>query len=644
VFDEANLESHGLRKKIPKDRPEWTAACIDRMVSMVDRDKNHPSVICWSLGNEAGFGENLKKMAEVARKLDSTRFIHYEGDHKGEISDVYSRMYFYPKTMKQIAQNEKFTIFLETFSFTFKPEYWKNKPIMLCEYAHSMGNSTGNFQEYWDVFEENPSCAGGFIWDWVDQGLRKKTKEGIEYWAYGGDYGDKPNDGNFCINGIVMPDRKPNPGLFEVKKVHQNIKMFPVHIPSGKIAIFNKHSFSTLEEFILRWELTANGDIIQDGEIEGIVIKPQSEVELNIPFTEPELLANTEYQLKISFHTKEDTLWAKKNHEIAWDQFIIPFNRPRAIEAKLEEMLELKLEESSDVIIISSSNFLVQFDKTVGGLSSYIFEGKELVSAPLTPNYWRPLTDNDRGVANVAGSIGKIFIPRKKKYQKRKIDSIEIKKVNSHMIKITFSIKTPVGQSNHEVSYTIYGNGDIIINNSMIPKKELFKFGMQMQIPREYDLITWYGCGPHENYWDRKTGALVGKYSMNIENFIHNYVKPQENANRCDIRWMVLTNPDGNGLIITGMPVVYVSAWPYSQEDLSTATHLYDLPRRDSITLNIDLKQKGVGGNNSWGAKPEEAYRIQKELPMIFSFRISPYKKEMGDYSLITKRILPFEG
>ncbi len=641
VFDEANLESHGLRRKVPKDRPEWRAACVDRMESMVERDKNHPSIICWSLGNEAGFGENHKHMATKARELDDTRFIHYEGDHKGEIVDVYSSMYTSPTNLAKSARNEKYAGVLDVLPFTVKPEFWKDKPIMLCEYAHSMGNSTGNLQEYWNIFEESDTCAGGFIWDWVDQGLRKKSLEGKEYWAYGGDYGDEPNTKNFCINGIVMPDRKPNPGVFEVKKVYQNIKVYPVHIPSGKVVIVNKHSFSRLHELICHWELTANGKIIQSGELPDLDIAPKEEMNVIIPFTEPELTKNTEYQLKVGFRLKADMVWAPKGHEVAWDQFIIPFSIPCPTEIPFSEIPEIDFEEFPTTIDITGSNFSIRIDKSAGGLTSYIYEGKELVKSPLLPNYWRALTDNDKGLANLVG-IMKIALPSKKKYQKRKLTNIFAQKINPQMIKISFQFKVPIGQTNHQTVYTIYGNGDIVVDNSMVPKKEVLKFGMQMAIPKDFDYITWYGAGPHENYWDRKTGAAVGIYSMYVEKYIHNYIQPQENSNRCDVRWVALTNAEGNGIIFSGMPVFYFSAWPYTQEDLEHASHAHELPRRDEITVNVDLRQRGVGGNDSWGAKPEEKYRIQKDLPLIYSFRISPYKKEMGDFNAVARKILPY--
>ncbi|UYP46627.1 Beta-galactosidase [Candidatus Lokiarchaeum ossiferum] len=640
VFDETNLESHGLRKKVPNDRPEWKAACIDRIESMIERDKNHPSIICWSLGNEAGFGENHKYMAAKARELDSTRFIHYEGDHKGEVVDVYSTMYTSPTNLAKCARNEKYAGVLDVLPFTVKPEYWQNKPVMLCEYAHSMGNSTGNLQEYWDIIEESQICAGGFIWDWIDQGLRKKSLEGKEFWAYGGDYGDEPNTANFCINGIVMPDRKPNPGVFEVKKVYQNIKVYPVHIPSGKIVIVNKSTFSRLTDLFCYWEMTANGKIIQTGEINDLDIAPGAELNMNIPFTEPKLTENTEYLLKVSLRLKEDTIWAKKGHEVAWDQFLIPCSIPKPTEIPLSSMPEIILEEYATSIDIKGQNFLIKIDKSAGGLTSYIYEGNELIKTPLLPNYWRALTDNDKGLANLVG-IMKLVQPKKKKFQKRKLSNIFAQKINPQMIKVSLQFKVPLGQTNHQTIYTVYGNGDIIVDNSMIPKKELYKFGMQMSIPKDFDYITWYGAGPHENYWDRKTGAAVSIYSMYLEKYIHNYVRPQENSNRCDVRWVALTNAEGNGIIFSGMPVFYFSAWPYSQEDLEHATHIHELPRRENITLNVDLKQRGVGGNDSWGAKPEERYRIQKELPLIYSFRISPYKKEMGDFNTVARKILP---
>ncbi|MFX0138718.1 MAG: glycoside hydrolase family 2 TIM barrel-domain containing protein, partial [Candidatus Hodarchaeota archaeon] len=285
IIDECNLESHGLRDILPKSDPQWTNACVARMVSMVERDKNHPCIIMWSLGNEAGMGDNFKRMKEAALKIDSTRPIHYEQDFENEISDVLSYMYYPSYILDKLIRNKKYGF----YGKTKKLKEGIVKPYMLCEYAHAMGNSLGNFQEYWEVFEKYPNAIGGFIWDFVDQGLRKKSEDGKEFWGYGGDFGDPHNDNNYCINGIVLPDRTPNPALHEVKKVYQNINVIPIDLIKGKVRIFNNYNFKLLNFADVRWEITANGKKIQEGKIERINMNPKDSEEVTIPLNPPEL-------------------------------------------------------------------------------------------------------------------------------------------------------------------------------------------------------------------------------------------------------------------------------------------------------------------------------------------------------------------
>ncbi len=324
VVDECNLESHELREILPGNDPEWTDACVDRMVSMVERDKNHPCVIIWSLGNEAGIGTNFREMKSATIKIDDTRPIHYEGDYNHDIPDMKSFMYLSPKNLERKAKSAL--------------KRGKLKAVVLCEYAHAMGNSLGNFQEFMDVFEKYDNCIGGFIWDFIDQGLRKVSEDGKEFWAYGGDFGDEPNDRNFCINGIVMPDRKPNPALYEVKKVYQNIDVLPVNLLEGEIKIHNKYNFIHIDFVEIKWEVTANGAKIQEGFLDRFQVEPGRLKGVRVPFKIPKIISNTEYHLKIIFLLAKDSLWAKKGHILAWDQFRIPYNVPISAELKLNEL------------------------------------------------------------------------------------------------------------------------------------------------------------------------------------------------------------------------------------------------------------------------------------------------------------------
>ncbi|MFX1453667.1 MAG: glycoside hydrolase family 2 TIM barrel-domain containing protein, partial [Promethearchaeota archaeon] len=388
VLDECNLESHDLRDVLPNSNPEWTKSCIDRMMRMVERDKNHPCIFMWSLGNEAGFGNIFKMMKEETLKIDSTRPIHYEGDFNQEIADVASFMYATPQSFERmIKQNLR----------NNSKNHLKVKPYMLCEYAHAMGNSLGNFQKYMDVFEKYNNAIGGFIWDFVDQGIRKFSNEGKEFWAYGGDFNDRPNDKNYCINGILLPDRKPNPALFEVKKVYQNINIKPIDLSSGRVEIYNKHNFISLDNINLKWELTENGIINQEGIIKKLELSPSNRKELEIPLKTPQLKPNTEYHLKIASVLSEDTEWAQEGHIIAWNQFKMPYESSIESKSELDEKFEINLDDLVDVYIIKGKNFKVRFGKNTGVIEKYSFNNIELISTPLIPNFWRAPTDNDLG-------------------------------------------------------------------------------------------------------------------------------------------------------------------------------------------------------------------------------------------------------
>ncbi len=639
VLDECNLETHKLRNRIPKSKPEWTKAVVDRMERMVDRDKNHPCVIMWSLGNEAGNGKNFIKMKEAALSIDHTRPIHYEGDYELNESDVFSSMYTSLDELEKSGQLKKVKV-----GFFFKrvgPEKYGDKPRILCEYSHAMGNSVGNLQEYWDIFEKYENMVGGFIWDWVDQGLRKTdTTTGKEFWAYGGDYGDTPNDKNFCINGLVQPDRTPNPSLFEVKKVYQSIKVYESDLLTGKVIIHNKYSHTTLEFVNLFWELTKNGIVIQSGQLDPPSLAPGMQQEVTIPFKKPEIMSRAEYHLKILFKLASDTLWAKKGHIVAWNQFTIPFKNSILPKSGTNSLSSLKIEDTSESIKIIGKDFNLSIGKKTGGLESFVYNGNDLIIAPFTLNFWRAPTDNDRGLAKFVPFLERFQRGWKKATKKRKVKSFKYEQLSPDTIKVSIQSKMPRSKAGPQTNYTIYGNGDILIENIFIPSKDMIKFGMQGEIQGTLDKITWFGRGHHENYWDRKSGAAIGIYSKNIVDFIHNYVMPQENANRCDVRWVALTNKDEYGLFISdvGGTFLSISAWPYTMEDLEIAKHIHELPQRETITLNIDYKQRGIGNSFIW-SNPLPPYRLKKKKIYRYKFLIRPYTKKMGSFDSVWREI-----
>ena len=638
VLDECNLESHGLRDILPASAPKWTAACVDRMVNMVERDKNHPSIIIWSLGNEAGMGETFKIMKKTTLEIDNSRPIHYEGDFNQEVSDMVSNMYLSPKRLERLIKGKKFGT--QTKSLKFKEG--QIKPYLLCEYAHAMGNSLGNFQEFMDVFEKYPNAIGGFIWDMIDQGLRKNSPDGKEFWAYGGDFGDDPNDGNFCINGILLPDRTPNPSLYEVKKVYQNLSVHPIDLSHGKIEIRNKFVFISTESLNLGWELTENGNLIQNGILKCPIINPNSQLTVKIPFQYPAVKFKSEYHLKISFSLIEDTLWAKSSHIIAWDQFEIQFNNSKENGPKDIQGIPLINEFGTDqnLYTIKGENFEVKINKETGELDSYSFKGKELINKPFHPNFWRAPTDNDLGLVDMDdGAYPSMDMEWKEINKNRKVAKITSQKMDDSSVQVLVeSILIPEDDPLLTL-YKIYENGDILIKSEYAPSKSLVKFGMQGGFPNEYNQITWYGRGPHETMLDRKSGAAIGIYSCNLKEFIHPYVRPQENSNHTDVRWVAFTNRDGEGLIAidAGGDHLSISAWPYSMEDLEAATHNNELPERDYITINVDLKQQGVGGDIPAMAMLHNEYKLKAKEKYSYVFLLSACPKntvELSSYAI----------
>jgi beta-galactosidase len=606
LIDEANIESHGMGyqpRRTLGNKPEWKEAHLDRTIRMVERDKNHPSVIIWSLGNEAGDGANFEATSGWIHKRDPSRPVHYERAETRPHTDIVCPMY--TKFNRLIAYGRRD----------------RDRPMILCEYAHAMGNSVGNLQDYWDIFEKYKHLQGGCIWDWVDQGLRKKAADGKEFWAYGGDYGDEPNDSNFCCNGLVQPDRKPNPSVLEVKKVYQYIKVEPLDLAIGKVRVRNKYDFVSLDFTDVLWELTADGKVVQSGSLPKLSLPPGREQEVRVPFEKPELRPGAEYWLKVSFVLAEDAPWAERGHVVAWDQFKVPFEVPPVPEPEVASMPELSLRQSGNSVIVNGKDFTVMVGKKNGAIESFEFGGKQLIAAPLVPNFWRAPIDNDEG-----NEMPERLGVWRQAGQNRKVTEVSSEQAGPRTVRITVRSTLPAGRSEYGSVYTVYGNGDIVVENSFAPGNDLPdlpRFGMQMAMPGEFSTMTWFGRGPHESYWDRKTGAAVGLHSGPVEEQIHDYVRPQETGNKTDVRWVALTNADGVGLMAIGMPLLSVSAWPFTMQDLEEAEHVNELPRRDTVTVNIDYKQMGVGGDDSWGARTHREYTLPAK-PYSYSFRLRP--------------------
>jgi len=606
VVDEANVESHGYGSHVPQRvsvGPDFKSHYRDRMIRMIERDKNHASIIAFSIGNEAGIGPNPKSSRKWAKKHYPEFVVMYE-QGASMYSDIVCPMYAKPQNLVQ---------------------HWRRygkgkKPLVLVEYAHAMGNSLGNFQDYWDVFESHPSLQGGFIWDYVDQGIRETAENGEEYWAVGGDYGDHPNDANFCANGVVQPDRTPNPSFIEMKKAHQNIAVEPVDAVAGKVKVINKHAFIDLAKFKIKWELAEDGEVIQKGYLPSLKTPAGEWEELTIPYIEPQLQPKSEYHAKVVFMLDEKESWAGKGHVVAWEQFKVPFDVPAAPEKEPENMPPLAHSEEGGRFVVTGKGFSVAIGKSTGSIESFISDGTELVAAPLSPNFWRPPTDNDRGN----------FMPVRQGTWKnagpdRKIRSVTAEEVSSGQVRIVAEQELAAGNSSYTNIYTVYGDGSVKVEAKMDPSAglpHLPRFGMQMQMPAEYNNVEWFGRGPHENYMDRKTSAALGIYKSTAMDMFHDYVEPQETGNRCDVRWVKITDDSGKGLLASGGPTIYMSVWPYTMQNIEEASHTYMLEKTDTVTVNLDHLQMGVGGDDSWGAPIHEEYQLPpKEYSYSFTIR-----------------------
>jgi beta-galactosidase len=472
-----------------------------------------------------------------------------------------------------------------------------------------MGNSTGNLFKFWDAIRDNKRMIGAFIWDWMDQGLVKTTDDGEEYWAYGGDFGDTAiNSQNFCLNGIINADQTPKPATWEVKKVFEPVEMSPINPEKGLFTVENHHNFLNLSRYQISWEITEEGNIIHEETIPSLDVAPGKSSDIQLTIQKPGIQKGKEYFITFRYKLKEDTQWAKAGHEVAWQQFELPWEVPAPLLADASDK-PLKVQESENGITINGEAFQLTIDKKSGLLNSYIKSGKEYLLSPLKPNFWRPLTDNDR-----RGAQAHVY----QIAWKTAADEIDVKKMivteSDKIIKVAAELWLTNINSAYSIDYTVYPDGSLKVDAAIRAAEglpEMLRFGMQTRMPSELDQWTWFGKGPHENYWDRQRGASIGLYSVSVENDFFHYAYPQESNNRTEIRWFTLKNKHGAGLIVKGVNPLSVSAWPYTQQEIARATHTHELTPGD-ITVNIDHKQAGVGGDDSWsmGAKPHKEFRL----------------------------------
>jgi beta-galactosidase len=600
VMDEANQESHGLGigNKVIGDNPVWKKSHVERAVSLVQRDKNHPCVIFWSLGNEGGRGQNLVAMADTIKKLDTTRLIY--SDTQRDVAPIYDEGYLHPDALKRMG------------------ERMKDKPIFLREYLHVMGNSGGNMQEYWDVIYADSSLTGAAIWEWVDQGLAK-FKDGSplklnehpddyklddnEFWAYGGDFGDMPNDGNFCIKGLVSADRIPYPHYFEVQKVYQPITFQIVNTRDISVRVTNRYDFISLANNDFEYEYSKNGKSIQKGIFQCNNTLPGSSAIISIPALKSADTISSEISLNVYARIKKATLWAENGYCIAREQFILrPFSTP-IINASGSQ---ISINETSGQIELKTGSMDFILSKINGALLSWKVNQMELLKSPLEPYFWKPPNDNQKHSGYVR-EMGKW----KKAAEKTVVKNVEISR-NGNLVSVKYDMNLQTIGANLTLQYLLNAKGQLQTELTYIPRCDTIphipKFGVRVQIPVDYDLIEWYGRGPYENYPDRKTGSLIGVYNSKLENFITHYPAPQDNANRTDVRWFRMRAQNHSSIKISGLQPLCFRAWPYTEDDLETALHDFQLPHRDFINLNIDLNIHGVGGDDTWGATTMEKY------------------------------------
>lgn len=644
VMDECDMETHGVRRKnVPGDNPKWTGAVCDKMERMVLRDRNHPCVFMWSLGNEAGDGSNFLRMKEAALALDDTRKFHYEGDFDFTKSDVISRMYPGADLMKKLGNKEEIkpTFFeniqnaLAADNKPIKASDYEGKPVILCEYAHAMENSLGNFQEFMDDFEKYDNLCGGYIWDFVDQALRIK-EDGIEKWVYGTDFEKREvkskkynfinitamtgSNTYFNANGIIGADRSVHPSIYEVKKVYAPVKVEARDLETGVFTVKNKFLFSSLENYVLTCEISVDGEIVQYAELEGFDVAPQSERELKIGYNLDNFPNDKESVITFSLKQKVDMPWAKAGYEVTFDQYII---KQPVVQQKEPVQGKLTVGRKNSTVTVNGLDFFAVVEK--GKLVSLNYNGTEMLKAPVRPNYFRALTDNDIGTFNFVPYV----IPFHAKYRykaatemaKGKIKAVKENGDGTVTVETAFTAPYMAGV---KIAYTFSPDGTVKVTHKGKPLFiKMIRFGTQFALSDAYKNVEWYGRGPHENYCDRKTGAKIAVHKMTVDEMEHKYMRPQENGCRTDVRTIKVTDENNKGIKITGCgnPLSF-NAWHYELMDLEKATHIHELEKKNITTLSVDLAQCGVGGDMPGMACLREPYILHSGKNYEYSFTI----------------------
>ncbi|MCP4451115.1 MAG: DUF4981 domain-containing protein [Planctomycetes bacterium] len=619
IIDEANVESHGMGygNDTLARVSSWEAAHVDRNVRMVQRDKNHPCVVMWSLGNEAGGGPNFTAAAKAIRDMDTSRPIHYE--RMNSVADIDSTMYPSVGWLINRGQSES------------------DKPFIICEYAHAMGNAMGNLQEYWDVIETYPNLIGACIWDWVDQGLRKYTgkilPDGSREWffAYGGDYGDRPNDNNFCMNGVVPPDRAVTAKLLEVGKVYQYVgfALDGITRRTATVALANKYYFTNLAGHVLQWQLTQDGQIMRRGEHTLGSLLPGQSTTITLPVIQPVLTPGAEYFLNLSLTTPGKTRYARAGHTVASEQLNLAYHVPQAPKVDLHAMAgsseasQLGLENTDQAIILTGQNFRVQFGRHEGRLTSLMYDGIEVLKDSQGPmlNLYRARVDNDNWLRNSVrqGGLDNVTYAAK---------DVTVTRDMPGVVRVTVTQEAQLqaeASLTHKAMYLIFADGAIQVTHNIQSQglSQLPRLGVTLALPRSLDTLTWLGRGPHENYVDRKRSASVGLYTGKVADQLENYVRPQDNGNKTDVRWAALTDLHGNGLMMVTDGSFSISAHHHTVQDFDQARHPTELTPRNAVYVCLDAGHSGLGGN-SCGPPPLPKYILRARDVMQFSYSLRP--------------------
>lgn len=622
VVDEANIESHPLaidKKTQIGNEMSWLPAHMMRTQRMYYRDRNHVSIYSWSLGNEAGEGEIFKTTYKWLKARDDNRIVQYEPAGKEEYTDLYCPMYPKPEYLINHGKSTS------------------DKPSIMIEYAHAMGNSVGNLQDYWDIIEKYDNLQGGYIWDWVDQSLEYTDKNGKPYLAYGHDYHpDLPTDGNFLNNGLVDPYRNPHPHLTEVKKVYEPVQFS--YLGNQTIQITNKNFFADFSDKEMRFKILKNGKIVFEKKNISIDVKPQSSVRMKFADIPEMFVPENEYYLEVSLHQKTANDLISKGHEIAWDQFLLKFGATVVYPNENNKLLTIST--STNRILIQNDKTKLILNSKTGEITSWSFEGKQITNQPIRPNFWRPPTDNDLG--NGMDKWAKIWQNATYNYNAKLVEKPTSKDGFTHY-KVQYSL--PNDEAEVFINYSLNTSGDLSARLSYKPNQKnlpnIPRLGMYVTIPNTFIDVSWYGKGPNESYWDRKTGQKLGIYSGKTTAQFHVYSRPQETGNKTDVRWMQISSKTIN-LKVTSQGLFNASVWPFNMKEIDfnsddgtqsasglvpvTSKHGAEIKIGETVQWNIDFKQMGVGGDTSWGRLVHKEYIIPANKNYTYSFTISPTK------------------